>query len=153
MGTKLRYLESPFPKGGCRGIVMERTASDLKRAGWPRQELLGYHPWQAMERHSKDRELNLRRDRAWEVARKAAIILKERFGATRVLVFGSLAHRAWFTPRSDIDLCVDGIPVDKFFHAEAEVEALASVFKVDLVDSRECSPELLKQVEEEGVEL
>ena len=37
--------------------------------------------------------------------------------------------------------------------AEAEVEELASVFKVDLVDSRECSPELLKQVEEEGVEL
>ena len=101
----------------------------------------------------QDRELSLRRDRAWEVARKAAIILKERFGATRVLVFGSLAHRAWFTPRSDIDLCVDGIPVDKFFHAEAEVEALASVFKVDLVDSRECSTELLKQVEEEGLEL
>lgn len=100
MGTKLRYLESPFPKGGCRGIVMERTASDLKRVGWPRQELLGYNPWQAVERHSQDRELSLRRDRAWEVARKAAIILKERFGATRVLVFGSLAHRAWFTPRS-----------------------------------------------------
>ena len=74
-------------------------------------------------------------------------------GSNPVLVFGSLAHRAWFTPRSDIDLCVDGIPVDKFFHAEAEVEALASVFKVDLVDSRECFPELLKQVEEEGVEL
>ncbi len=132
---------------------MTRTASDLKRAGWPRQELVGYHPWKAVERHSHDRELNLRRERAWEVARKAATILKERFGATRVLVFGSLAHRAWFTPRSDIDLCVDGIPVDKFFHAEAEIEALASGFKVDLVDSTECSPKLQKQVEEEGVEL
>ena len=132
---------------------MTRTASDLKQAGWPRQELLGYHPWQAIERHSQDRELVLRRDRAWEVARKAATILKERFGATWVLVFGSLAHGAWFTPRSDIDLCVDGIPVEKFFHAEAEVEALTSEFKVDLIDPRECSPELLKQVEEEGVKL
>ena len=132
---------------------MERTASELKKAGWPRQELLGYHPWQAMERHSKNRDLNLRRDRAWDIAHKAATLLKERFGATRVFVFGSLAHRAWFTPRSDIDLCVDGIPVEEFFHAEAEVEALASGFKVDLVDSRECSPELQKQVEEEGVEL
>ncbi len=55
---------------------MTRTASDLKRAGWPRQELVGYHPWKAVERHSKDRELNLRRERAWEVARKAATILK-----------------------------------------------------------------------------
>ncbi len=132
---------------------MTRTASGLKRAGWPRQELVGYHPWKAVERHSQNWELNLRRERAWEVARKATTILKEQFGATRVLIFGSLAHRAWFTPRSGIDLCVDGIPVDKFFHAEAEIEALASGFKVDLVDSTECSPKLQKQVEEEGVEL
>ena len=132
---------------------MTKTASDLKKAGWPREDLIKYRPWQAVERYGRDRDLIFRRNRAWEVARKAATILKERFGATRVLVFGSLAHGAWFTPRSDIDLWVDGIPDEKFFHAEADVEAVATGYKVDLVDSRECSPELLEQVEEEGVEL
>jgi len=132
---------------------MTKTASDLKKAGWPREDLIKYRPWQAMERYGRDRDLIFRRNRAWEVARKAATILKEHFGATRVLVFGSLAHGAWFTPRSDIDLWVDGIPDEKFFHAEADVEAVATGYKVDLVDSRECSPELLEQVEEEGVEL
>ena len=123
---------------------MAKTALDLEKAGWPREELLQYRPWQAVERHSRDQDLILRRDRAWEVARKTATMLKERFGAARVLVFGSLAHGAWFTPRSDIDLCVDGIPVEKFFHAEADVEAMASGFKIDLVDLRECSSELLR---------
>ncbi len=132
---------------------MTKTASDLKKAGWPREDLIKYRPWQAMERYGRDRDLIFRRNRAWEVACKAATILKERFGATRVLVFGSLAHGAWFTPRSDIDLLADGIPVEKFFHAEADVEAVTTGYKVDLVDSRECSPELLEQVEEEGVEL
>ena len=132
---------------------MSKTALELEKAGWPREELLQYRPWQAVERHSRDRDLILRRGRAWEVARKTATMLKERFGAARVLVFGSLAHGAWFTPRSDIDLCVDGIPVEKFFHAEADVEAMASGFKIDLVDLRECSSELLRQIEEEGLAL
>jgi predicted nucleotidyltransferase len=132
---------------------MARTASDLKKAGWPREELVKYSPWQAVERHRQDRELSSRRDRAWNVARKAAAILKERFGATRVLLFGSLAHDEWFTPRSDIDICVEGIPVEKFFHAEAEVEAVASGFKLDLLDFTECSKELLKRIEEEGLAL
>ncbi len=132
---------------------MAKTASDLKKAGWPRKELLRYRPWQAIERYGRDRGLIVRRDRAFQVAREAAKILKKRFGATRVVVFGSLAHRVWFTPRSDIDLYVDGIPVEAFFQAEADVEAMASGFKVDLVDSRECSPELLKQIDEEGEEL
>ncbi len=132
---------------------MAKTALDLKKAGWPREELLRYRPWQAIERYGRDRGLIVRRNRALQVAREAATILKKRFGATRVLVFGSLAHRVWFTPRSDVDLCVDGISVEAFFRAEAAVEAMASGFKVDLVDSKECPPELLKQIEEEGVEL
>lgn len=132
---------------------MAKTASELEKAGWPREELLRYRPWQAVERHSRSWDLVLRRDRAWDVARRIATILKERFGATRVLVFGSLAHGAWFTPRSDIDLCVDGIPIEEFFHAEADVEEMASGFKIDLVDVRECSSGLLKQIEEEGLAL
>lgn len=49
-------------------------------------------------------EVEERWEQAWEVARAAARLLREQLGATRVVVFGSLAHRAWFTPWSDIDL-------------------------------------------------
>ena len=132
---------------------MTKTAWDLKASGWPQEEMASYRPWKALEHYRQDHSLSMRRSHAMDVAHKAAHILKERYGATRVLVFGSLAHGIWFTPRSDIDLFVDGIPAEKFFQAEAEIEELASGFKVDLVDSRECSPELQKQVEEEGVEL
>jgi len=132
---------------------MTKTAIGLKNAGWPRDELIKYRPWQAMERRRREQDFNSHRDRALIIAREAAAILKEQFVAHRVVLFGSLAQDTWFTPRSDIDLCVDGIPVELFFRAEAEIEAIASGFKLDLLDFRECSPELLKRVERDGIEL
>lgn len=132
---------------------MGKTASDLRKAGWPEKDLTGYRPWTAISRHERDPELPRRRERALEKARQAALLLKEKFGATRVVLFGSLAHGAWFTPRSDIDLLVEGISPEAFFKAEEAVEALASGYKVDLLEPRECSPELLSRIDEEGLEL
>jgi predicted nucleotidyltransferase len=132
---------------------MGRTASDLRREGWPEEEMGKYRPWASIRRYGKDKDVASRRERALEIARKAAGLLKERFGAIRVMLFGSLAHGAWFTPRSDIDLLVEGVSPQAFFRAEAAVEALASGFKVDLVDPKECSPELLSRIGEEGLEL
>jgi hypothetical protein len=43
-------------------------------------------------------------ERAWQVALTAADVLQRRFGATKVVAFGSVAHCDWFTPWSDIDL-------------------------------------------------
>jgi uncharacterized protein len=63
------------------------------------------------------RETELRRAAAWDLAHRAARLLREEFGATRVVAFGSLAHGAWFEPRSDIDLAVEGIPVEAFWRA------------------------------------
>ena len=132
---------------------MIRTALDLKKAGWPNDELVKYRPWQAMERYQRDQGLISYRDRALSAARKAAVVLKKKFGAKRVVLFGSLSQDAWCTPRSDIDICADGIPFEQFFRAEAEIEAIASEFKIDLLDFKECSPELLKRIEKEGIEL
>jgi len=130
-----------------------KTASDLKRAGWPTDEMAQYSPWTAVDRYSHDHELTGRRDMALQIARAAAAILKSKYGAIRVVLFGSLAHGLWFTPRSDIDLYVEGVPVGAFFKAEAEVEAIAHGFKLDLIDARECAPELSSQIEGEGIEL
>ena len=49
-------------------------------------------------------QLAERRKRARQVAQCAAMLLKERFGATRVVVFGSLIHGYWYSRTSDIDL-------------------------------------------------
>ncbi len=91
--------------------------------------------------------------RAWQVAQQAADLLRERFGATRVVVFGSLAHRSWFTSWSDIDLAVWGIPPDAFYRAVALVTRLSPEFEIDLVESAECRPALQRVIEREGVEL
>ena len=49
-------------------------------------------------------ELDERRQRAWEVARLAADLLKNEFGAPRVVLFGSLLRPQLFHARSDVDL-------------------------------------------------
>ncbi len=112
-----------------------------------------YHPWVAVERYSKDSGRIARRDHALDIGRKATGLLREKYGATRVVLFGSLAHEAWFTPRSDIDMYAEGIPANAFFQAEIEIKRISQGFKVDLIDSKECSPELPGEIEREGIEL
>jgi predicted nucleotidyltransferase len=88
-----------------------------------------------------------------EVSREAARILKKKYGAERVVLFGSLARSSLFVPTSDIDLYTEGIPGDLFFEAEAEIEEIAKGFKVDLVETKECPPQLLREIEDEGIDL
>ncbi len=132
---------------------MSKTASDLKHAGWPSDEMEKYRPWEAVERYERDKRLDAIRERALVIVRKAADLLKQKYGATRVVLFGSLAHGLWFTPRSDIDIYSEGITVDAFLEAEAAIQAIDRSFKMDLVEPQECSPELRKRIEQEGMEL
>ncbi len=91
--------------------------------------------------------------RAWEVACAAATLLREKFGATRVVAFGSLVHRAWFTPWSDIDLAAWGIPPDAFYRAVALVTGLSPEFEINLVAPEDCRPVLHQVIEREGIDL
>lgn len=59
---------------------------------------------------------------AWLVAREAARMLKERFGARRVVAYGSLVHRTRFQPDSDIDLATGGL---RHWKADEEVKSHA----------------------------
>ena len=94
-----------------------------------------------------------RRERAWVLARQAASLLKDQFGAKRVVVFGSLAHGAWFSARSDIDLLAEGIAPQVFWRAWCALDQLARDFDIELVASEEAAPQLLEMVAREGVEL
>jgi predicted nucleotidyltransferase len=94
-----------------------------------------------------------RREKGWKLARKAAELLRTRFQAKRVAVFGSLLHEARFTRWSDIDIAVWGIPADQTFRAIGAVMDLDSSLELNLVDVNTCSPSLLRAIEQEAVDV
>jgi len=108
----------------------------------------------ARARHEQEQEqLERLREHAWQMAREATKLLKRKFGAERVVVFGSLTHRECFTPWSDLDIAAWGIPAGKTFQAMGEVMELGSKIEVNLVDMAICKPRLKKFIEEEGIPL
>ena len=123
---------------------MAKTALELTPEEWSK-----YNPG---KRCSRERDTE-RLEKAWLTARACANLLREEFGATRVVVFGSLAHRLWFTPWSDIDLAAWGIPPKRFFRAVALVTALASEFALNLVDPESCQPHLRQAIEHDGLDV
>lgn len=123
---------------------MARTALQLTA-----EQLASYRP----ARLEADAGLGERVQRAWEAARAAAVLLRERFGATRVVLFGSLVHPAWFTPWSDIDVAAWGVPADQFFRAVGALSGLSGEFKIDLIDPQICRPALREEIDREGREL
>jgi uncharacterized protein len=96
-----------------------------------------------------------RRERAWAAAQRAAALLREDFGADRVVVFGSLieADGAFFDARSDIDLAAWGIPGSDFFLVVARLQGVSNEFSVDLVAMERCPEHLKAAIDLHGVEL
>jgi predicted nucleotidyltransferase len=113
------------------------------------KELKAYKPvWP----HDKD-FIERKWQRAMETARETATILRGRFGATRVVAFGSLAHKTWFTPWSDIDIIAWGIPTGEFYKAVAVVTGISAEFEIDLIDPESCHSKLKQLIDLEGIEL
>jgi len=90
---------------------------------------------------------------ALKTARQAASVLRERFGAQKVVVFGSLATNIGLTEFSDIDLAAWGIPVDAYYKAVATVIGLSERYKIDLIDPELCRDSIKKAILEQGIEL
>lgn len=99
----------------------------------------------AEQRHAVEQ----RRERAMVVAREAAGLLRAGFGATQVLLFGSLAHGQWFSLSSDIDLAAAGISAEDYLIAVAHLQDL-SEFSVDLVRIEQAPAHLRETIEHEG---
>ncbi|MBC7338781.1 MAG: nucleotidyltransferase domain-containing protein [Firmicutes bacterium] len=91
------------------------------------------------------------RERAREKARLVADILKERYGARQVILYGSLA-RGDFREGSDIDLLVEGLS-GSYWDAYLSAERVAAPFVVSLVCSEDASPPLVDCALKEGVRL
>jgi predicted nucleotidyltransferase len=129
---------------------MAKTALELSPLEWR-----AYHPAKIIEkRHQQQQVLReVRQQQAWGLVRQVAQRLRHEFLAKRIVLFGSLAHGAWFTRWSDIDLAVWGIPPEQFFMAVVAITDLSPDFKIDLVNPESCSPTLLRIIEQKGIEL
>ena len=75
-------------------------------------------------------------------------LLTEKYGAQRILLFGSL-KTGGFTESSDIDLAVEGIKAEDFFAALAAVNRV-SRFAVDLKPLEDLEPYFHSRVYLEG---
>jgi len=98
-------------------------------------------------------QLARRRERAWELARQAADMLRRDFAAARVVIFGSLVQEGRFTEWSDVDLAAWGLDSTNWLKAIGAVHRLSDEIELNLVDVGSCSPELLAVIEREGQSL
>jgi len=123
------------------------TALDL-----PPKSLKKYRPLEAIRRRRVEQatEIANRRRRAVTAARKAAKLLKNEYGATEVILFGSLARRVGFTRWSDVDLASRGIPSENYYKAMETVLYMSGEFKIDLVELETCPPALRQSIERDG---
>lgn len=102
---------------------------------------------------ARRRRMRERAARALEAAHAAADLLRRRYGATRVRLFGSALHPERFHERSDVDLAVEGLAPQDYLSAWATVNGPGAEFEIDLVDPRDCRPYIWEAVEQEGVDI
>ncbi|GFP20612.1 hypothetical protein HKBW3S03_02115 [Candidatus Hakubella thermalkaliphila] len=117
------------------------------------QELAEYRRGARARQEQEQRNLARRRERAWVLARRVATLLREQYGVTRVVVFGSLAQKGRFTRWSDVDIAAWGIRPEDTFQAMGAVMDLDSEIQVNLLDVETCRPSLLAAIEREGIDL
>jgi predicted nucleotidyltransferase len=126
------------------------TALELSRKEWKtyleaasRREAL---PELTPEEHDE-------RERLLGRIKDAAVLVKARFGAKKVVLFGSLAHAGWFVHDSDVDLAVEGLIGDEYWKAWGLVEEIIKDRPVDFIDIETARESLKRAIERYGIEL
>lgn len=97
------------------------------------------------------KKLEARYQQAWEIAKKAALILYKKHNAKKVWAFGSLTNKHMFNLWSDKDIAVEGILPEIYYSVAAEIISLSPDFKIDLVDTRDCKSSIREKIAKEGV--
>lgn len=126
------------------------TALELTREGWKSYLEAARHRLAPSELTPAERRA---RERLLDRIREAAVVLKTRFDARRVVLFGSLAHAAWFMPDSDVDLAVEGLAGDDYWQAWRLVEEIIGDRPVDLIEIETVGESLRRAIQRYGVEL
>ena len=127
------------------------TALELTREGWKgylkgvRRRFTVPKPTAS---EKKERGVLLRR------IRRAAEVLKSRFGARRVILFGSLAGPFPYGATSDVDLAVEGLKDgESFWQAWRAVEEMIEDRFVDLIEIEDAAESLRQSIMRHGIEL
>jgi predicted nucleotidyltransferase len=109
-------------------------------AGWRKRRQADEHRLQEQHTTLLDR------------ASRVASLMRERFGAEKIILFGSVATgRVW--AHSDLDLAVLGLPQEQYLEAFWEASELARPFQLDLLLMESASVSLRRRLEQEGVEI
>jgi len=91
--------------------------------------------------------LIISREQALKAVENCVRLLKERFGAGRVIPFGSAAGQGVWHGRSDIDLAVEGLAPERFCAAYAAChEVLPRGLELDLVPLERAYPEMRARI-------
>ncbi len=85
--------------------------------------------------------------------REVSLVLKSRFKAQRVILFGSLAHDAWFMPDSDVDLAVEGLQGEAYWQTWSLAEELITDRPVDLIELESVSYSMRQAIKRYGMEI
>jgi predicted nucleotidyltransferase len=93
-----------------------------------------------------------RQEQGLKIARQCAKILKEIFGAEKVVLFGSLLDHQQMSWRSDIDLAVWGLPEKDYFKAVGVLLDIAEDFSLDLIEAQHARSYILPAISQ-GIEL
>jgi predicted nucleotidyltransferase len=79
--------------------------------------------------------MHIPQQEAQDLATRCATVLRQCFGAKRVIPFGSVVGKGTWHSGSDLDLAVEGVAPEQFFRAWAALrEILPPGLDVDLVD-------------------
>jgi predicted nucleotidyltransferase len=98
-------------------------------------------------------EVRAEHKRLMILVRESANMLKTRFGAKRVILFGSMAQPLFFRLDSDIDIAIEGIAVEDYWEAWREVEKIIEDKSIDFIDIADAKDSVKKAIQRYGVEL
>lgn len=96
-------------------------------------------------------QIDVRRQRAWEVARLAAEILRSEFQVARVVAFGSLTQKGVFHQHSDVELAVWDLPQRDLVRAVSRLQSLDPTIGVGLFLFEGAQPALQATIQRDGV--
>ncbi|AMA09749.1 nucleotidyltransferase family protein [Picosynechococcus sp. PCC 73109] len=111
------------------------------------QERLYFYYQSALKKSQKKSELNKNHQKnSLYLAKQAAIILKEKFNASKVALFGSILDLETFTQWSDIDIASWGLEPSETLLAMDTVQSLSDEIEINLVDINTVKSEVYQSI-------
>lgn len=119
-------------------------------SGISAEKMARYRAAARQREETRQRQVQVRFDRAWQTARLGAKLLREKYAIPQVWVFGSLLRPERFYERSDIDLAVWELEDQNWLQAIGDLFEIDADFSIDLVELKFTTESLRQRVLEEG---